>query len=310
LAVPQREIALIFDFDDTLAEDSTAAFVKSRGLDPESFYAIAGERITQGWDPPLAYLTLLCDYVRDRKLPALRKSDLRNFGKRFKPFPGVPEFLRNLRRRFEQEPRLQEAELHLSYYMISGGIGDIVRSVSIAPLFKEIWACEFDYDSRGVLSRPKAVITFTEKTKYLFYINKGISGAQSRETPYAVNAELSQEDRPVPFSNMVYVGDGASDVPCMSVLRRANPPGRSILVWGRKKFHKAWELLERGTPVHRDFQRNGAAREAIETTVLHLAIEVAERIINAKKRGFAKEVGYATVRNRKKPSVGDRAKES
>src|SRR5208282_17949 len=244
MAVSQREISLIFDFDETLTEDSTAAFVKSRGLDPQKdFYELAAERVANGWDPPLAYLTLMCDMTKDGRLQPIRRSDFLDFGRKLKPYPGVQSFLRGLRKKFEADALIKEAEVSLAYYIISGGIGDIIRSVSIVDDFKEVWACEFDYDAYQVVSRPKAVITFSEKTKFLFYINKGITGPQSRQTPYAVNVELKPEDRPVPFCNMIYVGDGPSDVPCMSLLNSSMPPGRSILVVADQKIHKSWELL-------------------------------------------------------------------
>jgi haloacid dehalogenase-like hydrolase len=289
----QREIALVFDFDDTLAEDSTAAFVKSRGLDPQrQFYDIAAKRVTEGWDPPLAYLSLLCELVRDGALATIKRKDFAKFGSRMKLFPGVPDFLTALRKKFLSEPGIKEAGLSLHYYIVSGGIGDIIRSISIANMFKEIWACELDYDKNGVILRPKAIVSFTEKTKFLFFINKGISGAQSRETPYAVNVDLAPENRPVPFSHMVYVGDGPSDVPCMSVINKAKPPGKCVLVSGPKKIHKSWELLGRGYHAPCDYRKTGFGRGVIEDAVLTTARAAADHIIAEKKALLGKKVGY------------------
>jgi hypothetical protein len=193
---------------------------------------------------------------------------------------------------FESETKFKEAGLQLSYYIISGGIGDIIRSVPIARLFREIWACEFDYDSAGRVKCVKATVSFTEKTKYRFYINKGISGAQSRVTPYAVNAEFATEDRAVPLGQMVYVGDGPSDVPCMSIIQKAKPPGKTILVVGPKDIHKSWELLGRGRPVPPQYGKGGDARLVIEDAVFTIAESVADTRLADRKKHLVKKVGY------------------
>lgn len=294
MATDQREIAVIFDFDGTLAEDSTAAFARWMGVtDPQrDIYDKATELVSNGWDPPLAYLTLLCERVRKIQKTPIEKRDFVQFAKKFKPYTGVEIFLKGLRKGFESHPRIKEAGLLLNYYIISGGIADIIRNVRIAPLFKEIWACEFDYDKSGSALKPKAIVSFTEKTKYLFYINKGISGAQSRITPYAVNVELSAQDRPVPLGHMVYVGDGASDVPCMSIVNNAQPPGKTILVVGSKDVHKSWELLRRGRPVPPQYGKRGHAREVIEDAVLTVAAGVAEQKLDERKKQLTKKVGY------------------
>lgn len=294
MPIEQREIALIFDFDGTLAEDSTAAFAKWKGVeDPQAeIYDRATEDVAHGWDPPLAYLTRLCDRVQELGLDPIRRKDFVAFAKKFKPFTGVENFLGGLRKRFDSNAKFKEAGLLLSYYIISSGIGDIIRNTSIARRFKYIWGCEFDYDVNGVAKRPKAIVSFTEKTKYLFFINKGITGEESRVTPYAVNVELSPEDRPVPFGHMIYVGDGPSDVPCMSIIKNARPPGKTILVVGPKEIHKSWELLGRGRPVPPQYGKHGHAREVIEDAVFTIADAAVEQKFSERKKQLAKKVGY------------------
>ncbi len=288
----QREIAVIFDFDGTLAEDSTAAFAKWRGIKrPEKeIYGAASDLVAQGWDPPLAYLMVLCEKVQERSGKPISRSDFVKFGKGFKPYVGVKEFLPGLRKKFESNKAFKEAELVLNYYVISGGVGDIIRSTSITGQFREIWACEFDYDAHGIVRRPKATVSFTEKTKYLFFVNKGISGADSRVAPYAVNAEFAPEARRVPFHHMVYVGDGPSDVPCMSIIKNAKPPGKTILV--ETDIHKPWELLGRGRPVQADYRRKGHARRVIEDAVFTIAEFVAATKLLEKRKQLDKNVGY------------------
>ena len=294
MPVDQREIALIFDFDGTLAEDSTAAFARWKGVrNPQAdVYDVAGKMVATGWDPPLAYLTALQGSLTKLRRRPITKTDLVTFGAQFKPFPAVETFLRDLRKRFESEKNYQEARLQLSYYIISSGIGDIIRSVRIARLFREIWACEFEYDKRGLAISVKATVSFTEKTKYLFYIHKGISGAMSRVTPYAVNADLAPEDRPVPLGHMVYVGDGPSDVPCMSIIQKAKPPGKTVVVVGESDIHRSWELLGRGNPVPPEYGKNGRARKIIEDAVFTIANRVSGEKLANRREQLGKKVGY------------------
>jgi hypothetical protein len=101
LSATQKEIALIFDFDDTLTDDSTAAFIESVGNDPQEFYNEVSKRVATGWDPPLAYLNLLCDEVAKGSFPKLTKSHFETFGKGLKLYTGVQDCLKTLRTLFE-----------------------------------------------------------------------------------------------------------------------------------------------------------------------------------------------------------------
>jgi hypothetical protein len=263
---------------------------------PQCFYNETADMVRNGWDPPLAYMTLLLDKVKLGHLPRIRKQELEQFGHdHIKLYPGVESFLPDLKVAFQANEEIKRENLSLDYYIISGGIGDAIRSTTIAKEFKEIWACEFEYDQDGVIQRPKAVISFTEKTRYLFYINKGISREYGYEAPYAVNATMPESVRPVPLSHMIYVGDGASDIPCMSLLEHAVPPGTAILVWGPKTVHKAWEIGKRGYHCPRDYQ-NWGGRDFIIGGVLSVGRNVARELATKREEHLSKDVGYTTKR--------------
>jgi hypothetical protein len=307
-----NRVAVIFDFDDTLAEDSTAALV-NRFAEPPSepnpegkkaaqfFYDEAADLISMGWDPPLAYLTLLTDKVKLGKLPRITQKDLQDVGREHVAYKGVAQCLDELRLRFQAEPQIKKAKLALEFYIVSGGIGDLIRSTPITAdgRFVEIWGCELDYDEAGVISRPKSVISFTEKTKYLFLINKGISREESSEAPYAVNNEYPAGDREIPFSHMFYVGDGPSDIPCISLLH--NMTGRkdnTLIVYGENKVHKPWEIgANRGHTSPRDYE-NWAKSNIIEG-VLRVGRRVADEILGKHKSYLSKDVGYGSKKKKK-----------
>ena len=132
----------------------------------------------------------------------------------------------------------------VEFYVISGGLEEIIRGSKIAKFLSGVWGnCFWEDPSRGHISHLKNVVTFTEKTKHLFEINKGIVD-KSRREHYAVNKLVEQSARRVPFRNMIYVGDGLTDVPCFSLLQANH--GLGFGVFDPKKEgspKKAYETL-------------------------------------------------------------------
>lgn len=215
MPAPQNIIAVIFDFDDTLTDDSTTRLLESHGVDAKHFWEENGELLQQGWNPTLSYLTLLLEKVgEDKPLGSLSNTDLRNFGSTLKFYPGIPGLFNDLRKLVTKHPLSNPG---IEFYVISGGLEEIARGSKIAEHVNGIWGCRFSEDKDGVIQHVTNAISFTEKTKGLFEINKGIVG-ESAKSPYAVNKQVYEEDRRIPFSNMIYVGDGLTDVPCFSLV--------------------------------------------------------------------------------------------
>jgi hypothetical protein len=211
-------IACVFDFDETLAPDSTTKFLRERGVDPESFWTRARQMVEAGWDPTLAWLNLFLDNCGEgQPLGPVSNADLTAFGASLMDdlFPGVPDLLRDLR-----ETVATFRDLRIEYYVVSGGLRPILEG---CPLIREEFAaaygCEFE-EHDGQVAQIKRCITFTEKTRYLFEISKGIQQADADKNPYAVNRRVEPEDRRIPFENMIYVGDGLTDIPCFSLLAK------------------------------------------------------------------------------------------
>jgi hypothetical protein len=129
----------------------------------------------------------------------------------------------------------------VEFYVISSGLEEIIRGTKYAKHFKGIWGCGFS-ESNGQIAGIMNAISFTEKTKYIFAINKGILDV--RTNPYSVNEFVKDADRRVPFENMIYIGDGFTDVPCFSLLGKLG--GDTFGVFDPRKADspkKAWEKL-------------------------------------------------------------------
>ena len=148
-----------------------------------------------------------------KPLGKLKNSDLRRFGAGLKFYPGVAGLFSSLRKLAAEHT---QSNPHIEFYVITSGLEEIVRGSKIAKELKGIWGCQFA-EAGGMIAHIKNVVSFTEKTRYLFEINKGLS--DERKKPYAVNEDVSPDARRIPFANMIYVGDGLTDVPCFSLLK-------------------------------------------------------------------------------------------
>lgn len=238
-------IALIFDFDDTLAPDSTSGFLADIGVDVEAFWngRVGPLLFEQDWDPVPAYLYQMIELSKSGACPPITRASLEAWGARLPLHAGVETLFSRLRALVkEKHPQVQ-----LEFYLISSGIGDVVRHTPIAHEFTDIWASEFIYDAAEAIHFPKRVVSFTDKTRYLFHIQKGIIGASSRNKPFEVNKKIAQDKLRVPFEQMIFVGDGYTDIPCFSLIRRSG--GVAFGVWDprhRDKRSRAWGFIQEG----------------------------------------------------------------
>lgn len=237
-------IAIVFDFDDTLGEDTTNLFLREKlGMgksEIENFWnKDVAFLVEKGWDPPLAYIALILQRLGAKQLRVTNR-DLRKMGKRVRLFPGVPDLFDRLYKFVENKSEFQEAHIEIEFYVISGGFEEIIRGTSIGDEMQEIFGCTF-VERNGTL-QPKSIVTFTEKTKFLYAINKGISGRELRRNPFSVNDVIAKEKMRIPFTNMIYLGDGPTDIPCFSAVQQYRGKTIGILKYAKKRT-KAGEVL-------------------------------------------------------------------
>jgi hypothetical protein len=238
-------IALVFDFDDTLMPDSTSKFLESRGMNPIEFWPRSGALIEEGYDPPCAYLKLLLDNIGEgRQLRKLTNEDLRNFGATLDTqfFPGLPAFFDDVREQLAKQPF---KNIHVEFYIISGGLQAIMQGNALVnKYFSGVYGCQLAEDpNTGAIAYVKRSITFTEKTRYIFEINKGIKQADSELNPFLVNEDVPEKERRVPFRNIMYVGDGMTDIPCFSLVNTLK--GQAIGVFDPENPGKTAQALQK-----------------------------------------------------------------
>jgi len=234
-----KKIAIIFDFDETLVEESTSAFLETRNVDINKFWGETVKAlIDKDWDPVPAYMFKMIELSLSK---SISKSDFIAFADDIKYKKGVKELFSNLKAYLSSI----SSNFEIEYYIISSGIGDVIRSSEISKNFKDIWASDFEYDENEQIIFPKKVLSFTDKTRYIFQISKGMVGKEFRSQPYVVNDKYDSGNYEIPIENMIYLGDGLTDVPCFSLLKKNN--GTAIAVYDAQNtqaYGKAWKFIK------------------------------------------------------------------
>ena len=230
-------IALLYDFDKTLCTQDMQnyAFIPSLGMEPKDFWYEAN---SFGWkermDGILAYMYTMLRKSREKGL-TLRREDLVEMGRSIVLFPGVKEW-------FERINAFGESlGVEIEHYILSSGLREIIEGSGISHEFREIYASEFYYDETGTPVWPKLDVNFTAKTQFVYRINKGVLDVANDKD---LNASMPDDSKRVPFTNMIYVGDGLSDVPCMKMMRSYG--GQAIAVYQSESRQGVEELLAKG----------------------------------------------------------------
>ncbi len=233
-------IALIYDFDGTLSPGNMQefGFIQAVGKTAEEFWKMS-DSIAIGQDASnvLAYMKLMFDEARRNGIK-LRREDFNRFGKDIRLFDGVKEWFAAVNEYGRKKGAVVE------HYINSSGLKEIIEGSPIAGEFKHVFAGSFIYGPDGEAVWPGIAVDYTGKTQYLFKINKGIFSARDNKL---VNASTSDDKKRVPFTNMIYFGDGDTDVPCMKIVGMFG--GHSIAVYDpsdERKKASAQKLKRQG----------------------------------------------------------------
>ncbi len=278
MAMSQNTIAIIYDYDQTLSPTymQDEVIFPVFGISPENFWHRCGELVNdQGFDSELAYMKVLLDCLEmDRPTNA----KLRELGAGLTFYKGLPEMFQEFQSGLLGPEHLAHG-IGVEHYIVSSGLKALIEGSRLAPFIRKIFGCEFAVDDRDRITFPKRVISHTQKTQFLFRINKGML-----EMEEDVNDHMAPELRPVPFQNMIYVGDGPTDVPCFTVMRRNG--GQAIAVYNpedatRASFKKCYQLCTHADRVKNiapsDFRQGSHLRLLLEEMVQEIADRIVQR---------------------------------
>lgn len=215
-------IALIYDFDGTLAPGNMQEydFIPAVGKSNKEFWTEANTLAEeQDADMVLTYMARMIQEAKSKGL-SLKREAFQESGRRVTLFNGVREWFSRINRYGE------ERGIRILHYINSSGLKEIIEGTEIAHEFRKIYACSFLYDVDGIAYWPGVAVNYTNKTQFIFKINKGVESVSDCKL---VNQYIEERERPVPFSRMIYVGDGTTDIPCMRLVK--NFGGHSIAVY-------------------------------------------------------------------------------
>ncbi|MBM4227015.1 MAG: haloacid dehalogenase-like hydrolase [Gammaproteobacteria bacterium] len=207
-------LAMVYDFDGTLTPLPMQEYtvLPQLGLSAASFWEeVNAEVRATGGDPILTYMRLLVEKIEANKAH-LSRDALRRLARDIRYYPGVQGWFERVNRYVAER---SGGAVEVRHYIISAGLREILEGISIKHHFERIYASQYHFNHHEVACFPTIVINDTSKTQYLFRINKGREDALQ-----SINEYMPEEARPIPFSHMLYIGDGLTDVPCMTVAKK------------------------------------------------------------------------------------------
>ena len=232
----QKKIAIVYDFDGTLTPQPMQEYtvLPELGIEPKTFWdEVEAETLNTQGDPILTYMRLLVEKIETNKKHLSRKS-LRESAQQIKYFAGVKTWFERLNKYVSNQT---SDKIELVHYIVSAGLKEILEGIAIKHNFKQIYASQYYFDHHEVAKFPTIVVNDTTKTQFLFRINKGLE-----QTLDNINEYMPEKHRPIPFRNILYIGDGMTDVPSMTVLKKNH--GFAIAVYKRDN-HKSRSVCAR-----------------------------------------------------------------
>lgn len=260
----QDIIAIIWDFDKTLIPNyMQEPLFKKYDVDDVLFWQESNQltnlynNIGIYVNPDTCYLNHLISYVQSGKMKGLNNQVLRDLGKEIKFCKGIPDFFIRIKEKIELDSEYQNYDVKVEHYIVSTGLTEMIRGSLIADYVDGIWGCEFidtpyqpvgngklnlDIDIQKEIISIATTIDNTTKTKAIFEINKGVNVHPDQ---ISVNQKMPEDDRRIPFGNMIYIADGPSDIPAFSLVKQRG--GKTFAVYqpsNSQSFKQVKLLLE------------------------------------------------------------------
>ena len=221
--MPKRPlVALMYDFDKTLSprDMQEYSFIPALNMEASDFWdkcAVLTKK--HNMDQILSYMFVMLQEAEKSGM-YLNKNEFRNLGKAVQLFDGVETWFKRINDYGES------IGLQVEHYILSSGLKEIIEATKIAKEFKKIYASEYCYNEYEEPIWPAMAVNYTSKTQFLFRINKGVLEVTENDE---LNASMAEENKRISFKNMIYIGDGFTDVPCMKLVKSNG--GHSIAVY-------------------------------------------------------------------------------
>ena len=229
------KIGILYDFDKTLCTTDMQeySFIKNLGMNSSEFWGEAA-KLTRDHELEkiLSYMFVMIRECKKRGIP-LTEEYLKKCGENVVLFKGVSTWFDRINEFGAQ------MGVEIEHYIISSGTYEIIQGTPIAKYFKRIYACHYMYDENGEAIWPALAINYTLKTQYIYRISKGFLDVLD---DYNLNRNQDESLRRIAYRNMIYVGDGLTDIPCMKMVK--DKGGKSIAVYSAGKSATAKPLVD------------------------------------------------------------------
>ena len=261
----QPIVAIMYDFDKTLSttDMQNYDFIPNLGMTPEEFWGSTTEFTEKyGVERILSYMYMMIIKAKEKGINLTREY-LRECGKNIKFYPGVMTWFKRINEYAESKG------IKVEHYLVSSGTMEIVEGCAIYPFFTKAWGCEYYYDKNGVPVWPKLAINYTQKTQFFFRISKGVKDDKNDS---AVNEK--NRERRIPYRNIVYMGDGMTDVACMTLVKHNE--GTSIALYPEKESDKVRDLYTDGRcnfMCRADYSAGGDLEKVVKLIIDKVAME-------------------------------------
>ncbi len=267
------KMAIAYDFDGTLALGNMQehSFIPALGVNSKKFWEDS-KKIAQenDMDNVLAYMHLMLKKAKNKEIP-VREQDFIKHGKEIKLFNGVNTWFDRI------NDYAKAKNIIIEHYIISSGLREMIKGTAIYNKFKCVFASGYKYNENGVAEYPALAINYTTKTQYLFRINKGIYNSWDDTK---INRFTPEHERPIPFKNIVFIGDGNTDIPAMKMVNYQG--GNSIAVYKKhaKKGNtrkQAKKLVKNGRAticVEANYTKDSELDKAIKAIIDKITIDI------------------------------------
>ena len=307
----QNIIACIWDFDKTLSPGYMQAPIFERyRIDPRKFWKEVEELPNyykkDGLDlisTDMLYLNHILTYTRQGTFKGLNNAGLRKLGDKIQLYEGLPDFFSKIKHFVASNPEYGQHEIQVEHYIVSTGLRQMILGSRIAPHVDGVWGCEFIEDpppagyldagkqaaprESKVISQIAYALDNTTKTRAVFEINKG-----SNKIPgIDVNAMIPDEDRRIPFQNMIYIADGPSDIPVFSLINRFG--GRTFAVYqpGSSREFSQVNNLQKQKRVQSFGEANYTEGSQTSMWIKNAITEICSQIVKNRERALGDKIG-------------------
>ncbi|MBE6693517.1 MAG: haloacid dehalogenase-like hydrolase [Ruminococcaceae bacterium] len=269
-------IGILYDFDKTLCTTDMQEydFIKNLGMESNDFWGEAGA-LTKKYevDKILAYMFVMIKKCKEKGIP-LTEEYLRSCGENVVLYKGVLSWFDRINEYGES------LGVTIEHYIISSGTYEIIQGTPIAKYFKRVYACRYMYDENGEAIWPALAINYTMKTQYIYRISKGVHDVTN---DYDLNREQDESLRHINYRNMIYIGDGMTDIPCMKMIKERG--GKSIALYATGKAETVKPLVDDDRINYvcvADYSENSALDKIVKLMIENMAL--IERLSSKEKQ--------------------------